>query len=328
MGRSMKQPRLVVYPFELFVILLNCLFCVCSLVNIGKLQMSLFGLTFDRELFYGLVFLLLSPLMLLFIRLTNPLGSVVVQFLRLCYVQLLYILYFTECIWLSQLMFGGASFDGIFARIDYMIFGFQPAVRFPRYFQQYPLVNEMFFFSYFFYYGLISTGVWVLYFRKKHEQAVNTLFIISVSFFILYVWYIFFPVKGPKYFFERLHQAWYSNFHGYVFTGIMKELFNRTNLAGAAFPSSHVALALIAFVLNWKHNRFLVPVYLPLTVLLFLSTVYLYAHYFIDIVAGIAVGIVLLILVPRLMGSARSAAERASAILAEKLGFPEIALPE
>jgi len=325
---SVSPKEKVIYPVELFAVLLNLIFCVCSLLNIGKAETSLFGFSVDRELVMAVVFFLATPLMLLFIRLANPSQNLVVQFFRLCYIQAIYILYFTESIWLSQLMFNGASFDAFFANLDFNIFGFQPAIQFPRYFQQYRIVNEMFFFSYFFYYGLVSTGVWILFIRKHYQEAVRTLFIISVSFFIMYVWFIFFPVKGPKYFFAELNAIWYSNFRGFFFTKIMKGLFNNTNLGGAAFPSSHVALALIAFILNWKYNRYLVPVYLPLTILLFVSTVYLYAHYFIDIPAGILAGIVLYLLVPLLIKPAKWLSTRVDKVLSQKLHFPAIALAE
>jgi membrane-associated phospholipid phosphatase len=276
----------------------------------------------------GVLFLLASPVMLLFIRITNPSRNLVVQFFRLCYIQAMYVLYFTECIWLSQLMFDGASFDAFFAGLDFRIFGFQPAIQFPRYFQQYRIVNEMFFFSYFFYYGLVATGVWILFIRKRYTIAARALFIISVSFFIMYLWFIFFPVKGPKYFFPELNEIWYSNFRGYFFTRIMKGLFNGTNLGGAAFPSSHVALALIAFLLNWKFNRYLIPLYLPLTILLFVSTVYLYAHYFVDIPAGIVTGIGLYLLVPRLVIPSQRIYAHVDRFLIQRLNIPAIALTQ
>lgn len=326
MESSAQRTKKVIYPVELFVVFLNLIFCLCSLLNIGKIEMKLFGAAIDRELFMGIVFFLLTPLMLLFIRLTNPALNRVVQFFRLCYIQAIYIIYFTESIWLSQLMFNGTSFDWIFANIDFRIFGYQPAIQFPRYFQQYRIINEMFFFSYFFYYGLVATGVWILFIRKRYEESIRTLFIISVSFFIMYVWFIFFPVKGPKYYFVELNQMWYTNFRGFFFTKVMKGLFNNTNLGGAAFPSSHVALALISFILNWRYNRYLVPAYLPLTILLFISTVYLYAHYFIDIPAGIVAGILLYLLVPLLLKPAKRLAARVDRFLAEEWHFPAVAL--
>ncbi len=326
MESSAQPTKKVIYPVELFAVLLNLIFCLCSLFNIGKFEMNLLGAAVDREMVMGIFFLFLTPLMLLFIRLTNPSRNLVVQLFRLCYIQAIYIIYFTESIWLSQLMFNGASFDWVFANIDFRIFGYQPAIQFPRYFQQYRIINELFFFSYFFYYGLVATGVWILFIRKRYQEAIRTLFIISVSFFIMYVWFIFFPVKGPKYYFVELNRLWYTNFQGFLFTKVMKGLFNNTNLGGAAFPSSHVALALIAFILNCRYNRYLVPVYLPLTILLFISTIYLYAHYFIDIPAGIVTGILLYLLVPLLIKPAQRLATGVDKFLADKWHFPAVAL--
>ena len=237
METSVSSPKKVIYPIELFAVLLNLIFCICSLVNIGKVQTSLFGLAVDRELVMGAVFFLLTPLLLLFFRLTNPSRILVVQFLRMCYIQAVYVLYFTESIWLSQLMFNGASLDAVFANIDYRIFGFQPALEFPRYFQEYRVVNEMFFFSYFFYYALVSTGVWILFIRKHYNVAVRALFIISLSFFTMYLWFIFFPVQGPKYYFPELNAIWYSNFRGFFFTRDHERSFSTTRIWGVRlFP--------------------------------------------------------------------------------------------
>jgi len=316
----------VFYPLDLLVFVMNLIFGVSCLLNLGKISIGLFRWAVDRQLVMGIVFLALNPLLLLGIRLVNPLRGQVPQFFRMAYAQALYILYFTECIWLSQLMYNGASLDGFFARMDYLIFRFQPAIQFSRHFQEFPIVNEMFFFSYFFYYALISTGVWFLFARRRYAAAARMLFIISGSFFILYVWFVFFPVKGPKYYFDELYQIWYSNFRGFFFTRIVKGLFNNTNLGGAAFPSSHVALAIISILLNWRHNRFVVPIYLPLTVLLLLSTIYLYAHYFVDIPAGAIAGVLLFFTVPRLIPSTAAAAARMGAWFRERLGFRPVAL--
>jgi membrane-associated phospholipid phosphatase len=319
--------KLVFYPVDLLVFLMNLIFAACSLANLGKASMPLLGLSVDRELVMGVLFLLLNPLILVGIRLLNPLAGQLPQFFRMAYVQGLYVLYFTESIWLSQLMFGGASLDPFFARLDYLIFRFQPSIEFSRHLEGSGLVNEVFFFSYFFYYALVSTGVWFLFARRRYREAARMLFIISAAFFVLYVWFIFFPVKGPKYYFEQLHEVWYSNFKGYFFTRVMKETFNNTNLGGAAFPSSHVALAIISIVLNWRYNRFVVPIYLPLTLLLFVSTIYLYAHYFVDIPAGVVAGIILWFTVPRLMRPAGAVMEQVGRWFTRRLGFRPVALP-
>ncbi len=314
----------VLQPLEVLAFALNLFFAVCSLANIGKVRLELPGFSVDRELVMGLAFVALTPVMLLLVRFLNPRSGMVPRFVRLCYIQLLYLLYFGESIWLSQLLYGGTSLDTFFAGLDQRLFGFQPAIEFSRLLERYPLVNELFFFSYFFYYALVTTGVWVLFFRRRFREAEGFLFTVSAVFFVLYVWFTLFPVKGPKYHFPELYTVWYGNFRGYLFTGLMKGAFNRLNLAGAAFPSSHVAVSLVALLLNWKHNRFLVPLYLPLTLLLFASTVYLYAHYFVDLPAGLLAGLGLYFLVPGIRRWALRGADRMGSFLAGRLGFPAI----
>ncbi len=322
-GQWPKGPQAaVLQPIEIFAFVLNLFFAVCSLANIGKVRVELPGFSVDRELAMGLVFLALTPLTLLLARLLNPRPEMTARFFRLCYIQALYLLYFGECIQLSQLWYGGASLDAFFADLDGLLFGLQPAIEFSRRLRGFRWVNELFFFSYFFFYILVATGVWVLFFRRRFREAERFLFTVSASFFIMYIWFTFFPVKGPKYYFPELRAAWYGNIRGYLFTALMKGAFNRLNLGGAAFPSSHVAVALIALLLNWKYNRFLVPGHLPFTLLLCASTVYLYAHYFVDVPAGLLAGLALHFIVPRLRPAAERAAEWAGAFLAGRLGFP------
>lgn len=321
-----QEKRLVLYPTDILALLLNTLFGVFSLLNLGKATVQLLGLTADRELLMGLLFLLLNPLQLVFIRFMNPVRHRGAQFFRLFYVQALYMLYFGECIRLSQLFFDGRSLDRFFADLEYVIFRYQPAIEFSQRLDKNPYLNELFFFSYFYYYALVTSGSWFLYIRQRYEEAVSTLFTVSAAFFILYTWYVFFPVQGPKYFFAGLHQRWYSNFDGFFFTNLMRLIFSSMILAGAAFPSSHVALALISLILNWRYNRFIIPVYLPLTILLFISTIYLYAHYVVDIAAGFLAGLILYFFVPGLVGPMERMSARAGRFLADKLRFREIAL--
>lgn len=63
-----------------------------------------------------------------------------------------------------------------------------------------------------------------------------------------------------------------------------------------AFPSSHVGMTIIFLILIWKNfrkyfNILLIPVFL-----LILSTVYLKAHYAIDIIAGGISGVLFYVL--------------------------------
>jgi membrane-associated phospholipid phosphatase len=292
------------YISDLLTLGLCLFFSLCSFLNTGKLRLRApwaAGLGWDREIFYGLLFLALASLLLLFCKIANRSTQFVVRFFRMFYVQLLYIIFFSECIILSQLFFGSRSLDGFFFKLEQLIFGAQPARQFYLLLPDHPLVTELFFFSYFFYYALICVGLWLLFLKGRRDEAARSLAVITCGFYLFYIFYTFFPVQGPKYYIPELRALWYENFHGYLFTRIMKGMFKRMNLAGAAFPSSHVAMSLLALILNWRSQRRLALALVPLTLTLMASTVYIYAHYLVDVLAGLPVGLLLYNLLPRLL---------------------------
>jgi membrane-associated phospholipid phosphatase len=279
-------------PLDWLVLGLNSFFAACSFLQTGKSPTAVFGMALDREALMGTTFLLALPAELLLLRLLSPRKNALAAFARLFYPQAFMPLWFSESIILSQLFFGGASLDRYFADLDQLVFGFQPAIEFHRALGG-PFAAELFFFAYFFYYVLIVGGPWISFFRGERDRAARALFIILSSFGLLFVWYVFFPVQGPKYYFPELRDAWYSNFKGYFFTSLMKGIFGSMNLGGSAFPSSHVAISLIALILNARDNPKALPAAVPMTALLFFSTVYIYAHYAVDVLGGIAAGLAL-----------------------------------
>lgn len=212
----------------------------------------------------------------------------ILHFLRLFHVQLFYAVYFMRVIVLSQLVWDGASFDELFYRMEEAIFGVQLAIALPDRFGHLRSVNELFFFAYFSYYLLLCVPGWLLYVQRRYREAERALFIITASFAVLYVWYVLFPVHGPKYFIAELHARWYRDLDGYLFAWIMRSIFADANLAGAAVPSSHVAISCIATVLHARYFPCTLAWQLPLTILLWISTVYLYAHYAVDVLLGLA----------------------------------------
>ena len=296
-------PRLSrLLPTDLIVIVLNLLF--------GALFLLFGALGNPGAWKSGVFYIGAIAIVVLVVRYGGPSTSRLIGFLRTFYVQLFYIFYFTDCIRLSQFLYGGRSLDWLFLRLEELIFGFQPALRFSQVLSGSPLVNELFFFAYFFYYALIVSGPWILFLRGNRVEAARGLFLITAGFAFLYVFYILFPVQGPKYAIDSLRRSWYSEFSGVVFTPIMTTIFGNTNLAGAAFPSSHVAMATVALLYNRKHNPRLAAVFVLPTLLLFFSTVYIYAHYVVDVIAGIPVGLLVYYGIPSLWSPTLSLAQR------------------
>jgi membrane-associated phospholipid phosphatase len=316
------------YPTDLLSMALAGIFGIGCFLNTGKLVTHLFGIAIDRELLCGVFFFLLVPGLPLLFRWVNGIKNRVVQFFRLFYPQILYLVFYQQAIRLSQLFYGGHSLDAFFAHADFVIFSFQPSIRFHLLFRGVTGVNELFFFGYFSFFALITVGWWVLYARGELMKSVSALTVVTFSFYILYLFYALFPVEGPKYYFLSLHAQWYGHFKGYLFTALLRYLFDNVDLAGAAFPSSHVIISTLSLLLNLRYSPRLGAAFLPITFILYLSTVYLYAHYAVDGLAGLVVAAVFWWTIPWLLRRLSRFFDLCDSLLARILHLPPIAAVE
>ena len=198
------------------------------------------------------------------------------------------------------------NLDHVFAAADQALFGCQPALAF------YTLLpgkvwSELFHLGYFSYYPLIALTVLAPLFTDRCLFG-RTAFVVLVSFFLYYLIYLFLPVAGPQYYFHAIGLDavraghfpavgdWFR-FHTELGPsptpeGLFRNLVESTQASGerptAAFPSSHVGVSTILMLLLWRNRRALMLAVLPLYVLLCASTVYIEAHYLIDVFGGLA----------------------------------------
>lgn len=310
---------LTFYLTDYLTTALSVFFALVFALTIGRVRTVVFGVSVDRGALMAGLFLVASSGPYCVVRLLHRRRSTVLQWLRVFYVQLYYFLFFQECIRLSNALFNGRSLDALFVRLDSMVFGFQPALEFHRMLPQNPFVTELFFFGYSFYFLLFSLGIWVLFFRGRREEALRFLSMVTLTFYIMYVFYVFFPVMGPKYYFDSLRTSWYDNFDGFLFTGAMKAAFQNMDLYGAAFPSSHAAIATLSLLCNFKFRGSPAWALVPPTLLLYGSTVYIYAHYAVDTLAGIVVGISFYFLLPTVIDRLNVATARIDPLIRRTL---------
>lgn len=198
------------------------------------------------------------------------------------------------------------NLDHVFAAKEQWLFGCQPALLFS---QKCPNVifSDLMDLGYTSYFPLIA-AVTLFFFLCRYEQFMRASFVIIASFFVYYVIFIFVPVAGPQYYYpavglDQIAQGVFPNLHDYFLTmreamdtpgdpdRLMYQLVVETHRAGeratAAFPSSHVGVTTILMLLAWQtKNRRFFWILMPFFVLLCLSTVYIYAHYAIDVIAG------------------------------------------
>ena len=216
--------------------------------------------------------------------------------LRNFYPFLLYTLFYMQSEALN-LTFVQGYLDGFFIRLEENLFGMQPSVRFMEALP-YLAVSEIFYLSYFSYYVMVF-GVGLALFMRDWEQYIHYISLISITFYICYLLYIFLPVVGPPVFYTIIPGYLGQETLPYsplqyppqltegVFYQIMKVIYRWFEGSGAAFPSSHVAVALGTLYFSWRYLPRIRFLHLGAVILLGLSTVYCRYHYVVDVVAGI-----------------------------------------
>lgn len=202
------------------------------------------------------------------------------------------------------------NLDYVFAAADYSLFGCQPSLTFSQWLPQ-KVWSELFHMGYFSYYLLIALTVLTPLFTDR-KQFSRTAFVVLASFFLYYLIYLFLPVAGPQYYFHAVgtdviqsghfpQLGDYFRYHTELAPspgpdGFFRELVEATQKSGerptAAFPSSHVGASTVLMLLLWRLRRSLFCLALPFYFFLCCATVYIQAHYLVDVFGGLVTAVI------------------------------------
>jgi hypothetical protein len=210
----------------------------------------------------------------------------VLRFLADWYPVPCYIVMYTTANLSNTIVFRG-TFDDIFRGLDRDIFGVEPSFWLARTYGS-PLLHEIVHGLYFSYYLLIpGVGLFFYFSGRARIGFQRYLFAVCFTFYVSYVVFIAFPVHGPQ-----LERG--DDFAGGVFfVPIMDFIYAHAETGGAAFPSSHVAVALVCLLFARRHSWALFLCCLPSVLGLFVATVYCRYHYAVDSLAGLLWGALL-----------------------------------
>jgi membrane-associated phospholipid phosphatase len=178
----------------------------------------------------------------------------------------------------------GYQHDQVIQRLELWVFGSQLSYRWIREMPNVAL-SWLLHGCYIAYYAILYASPLGLWFSGRREAARRTIFAVMVTFYICYVAFLFFPVAGPRYTFDLANNAATTVWPARA----AQWLLDRGDSWGAAFPSSHVAAAVVAAACALRYWRALGLVLAPLTLGLVLSVVYGQFHYAVDAVAGLIV---------------------------------------
>ena len=206
------------------------------------------------------------------------------HFWRHWYPHLFFLFCFEELGHLVHLVYPG-WFDARLMAFDYRLTGVHPSVWLERFAS--PGVNDFMQFAYitYFLYMLVLGGV--LYYRKDWKAYWSVMTYTIVGYSIGYLFSMFFPIESPWF---AMAGSWHGELKGGFFTALINLIERFGRVRGAAFPSEHVAGSTAALWGAWRHRRWLFWVFLPLVVLMCVSTVYGRYHYVADVFAGMVTG--------------------------------------
>ena len=234
---------------------------------------------------YLLIYSALFFLIPIFLNLTKASKDFFIRLLRDWYPPILFIYYYEKTYLFARGIFGGRKFDDEIARLEEFIFGSQPSLVFSVKFSQVWL-SEFLHFCYTFYYLLIPLLGFSLWAKRDKTEFHKFMFACVLLMLLCYLIFSLFPVAGPIWFFEGTR----AKFNGFIFVKIIDLIVRKAEIPNAAFPSSHVALAFLVLLYSFKYSRRLFWLFTPIILGLLFATVYIKAHYLIDVPAGLILG--------------------------------------
>jgi len=189
------------------------------------------------------------------------------------------------------------DYDYLFIQIDRWLFGTDPT-HFLYQFSN-PLITEILQIVYGMFYLLpIILGLSLL--RNKRFLAVDfATFSVIYGFYLSYLGYFTLPGVGPRF---TLHnfETMNETLPGLLLTNTLREFVNIAEHVPAGtpnpadvvqrdvFPSGHTMITLIVMYLSIKLKSRTRYFFIPVGSLLILATVYLWYHYVIDLIGGLA----------------------------------------
>jgi membrane-associated phospholipid phosphatase len=206
------------------------------------------------------------------------------HFWRHWYPHLFFLFCFEEMGLLAHLVNPGWQ-DAKLIAFDHWVTGVNPSFWLERF--AHPVLNEFMEFSYFTYFVYLLILGGILYYRREWKTYWSVMTYSAVGYVFGYLIAMLFPVQSPWF---SSAGMWHGDLAGGPFTALINLIEKCGRVHGAAFPSQHVAGATAVLWGAWRHRRWLFWLFLPFTLCMCVSTVYVRNHYLADVFGGMVTG--------------------------------------
>ena len=217
-------------------------------------------------------------------------------FLRLSYGPALFAVLYrqTATVWP---VFYERPLDAWLVHIEQALWGSQPSRVFAQH-APWRWLSELFCAAYYAYYYFIPAMLFTVLLTHGYRIAERVVFSTTLCFLICYTLFWLFPTVAPHYWFPP--HAGPQLYQGYLFNHLLFLFTAAGEVPAGAFPSSHIAVALLLTIQAHRFAPRLFPFMLAVTVMMCPAVVYLKAHYAVDVPAGLLMGSLIAIIANRI----------------------------
>jgi len=184
-------------------------------------------------------------------------------------------------------VFRALPLDPLLVQGDLWLFGCQPSRAWHAAWPSRPL-SELFCFAYLAYYFFTPVAGFAALLGKGYRAAERIILATTGCFLLCYAFFWIFPTVAPHFWFPPATGP--RLYDGYVFNHALFFFTSGGEIRGGAFPSSHVAVAVLITLWARRETPALWVPLAAVTALMLPAVVYLGAHYFWDVPAGLATG--------------------------------------
>ncbi len=184
--------------------------------------------------------------------------------------------------------------DGWLAGVDFRFWGAHPTIWLERIYS--PLLTEYLQLVYTLFVPAVLLVAFILWHQRRYPEFQYFAFLIALGFLASYVGYLAVPARGPRFLLKPLERLPLQGL--WLFHNMQHTLDRLESTAYDCFPSGHTELTVLACWMSRLVSNRLFWVYFCYTLSIIFATVYLRYHYTVDLLAGAALAVTLILVSP------------------------------